>query len=283
MSCSSPALPHRDGDAAGPRGLIFEDILANLNPRQVEAVRAPPDHSWCWRARAAVRRTSSRAEQRGWSRSRAPSPAGALHNLHKQAAQEMRERLVAMLGDAASDVWVYTYHGLAVRILRRHAALLGLDPFFAVADQGTQIELVTEIVRSRNLSLEQYTPRQVLDFIGQHQRVWPTRQLPSAKTANRPRRAAGRAAAAYVKHLRARNLLDFDDLIVSAVQVLREGPQRPRGDPTIAPPHLLVDEYQDINRAQFEMLKLLAPQVTTSWWWPMPPNPSIAGGGHNPG
>ena len=232
-------------------------LLADLNSPQLAAVSAPPGPLLVL-AGPGSGKTHVITRRAAWlvaTQNVAPQQMLCV-TFTNRAAQEMQGRLEALLGAPARDIWVYTFHALCTRVLRRHAAAAGLDPYFVVADEGTQTDVLAQVARGQDLSLEAYPPQRVLDFISQHKRNLSNPAHTDAENAD-PKLAG--LSAAYATALAERGLLDFDDLIGRAVMLLA----RERGVRVAmqrALPHILVDEYQDINRAQFELLKLLAPQ-----------------------
>ncbi|NOX63516.1 MAG: UvrD-helicase domain-containing protein [Chloroflexi bacterium] len=171
-----------------------------------------------------------------------------------RAAEEMRDRLESILGEDAGRVWVYTFHAAAVRILRKFGERIGIDPNFAILDEEDQRHLINHTVRQLGLSREHYSAGRVLSYIGERKNALadPTEPYLDADPA-----LIG-LAESYEQRLREQNALDFDDLIRYVVLLLRrEKEVRDHYHHTLR--HILVDEYQDINYAQYELLKLLAP------------------------
>ena len=173
-----------------------------------------------------------------------------------RAAEEMRARLHHLLGEQADAMWVHTFHAVALRLLRRYGTTIGLPEDFAVADEETQRAILADVVQRLGLSLEAHPPYALADFIGKRKAALLDPTQPAAADAAPP--AWLDVARAYQDVLAAQRLLDFDDLIERAVHLLRAHPTvRERVQRTLT--HVLVDEYQDINRAQFTLLTLLAP------------------------
>jgi superfamily I DNA/RNA helicase/DNA polymerase III epsilon subunit-like protein len=234
-----------------------DHILADLNARQLAAVTAP-DGPALVLAGPGSGKTHIITRRAAWlvATGAATPPQVLCVTFTNRAAQEMQGRLVALLNDPARDIWVYTFHALCTRILRRYGPEAGLPPHFMIADEGLQTELIIEAVRHRDLSLEDYPPYRILDFISQYKRNLQDPAQAAISEDTPP--VLIDLATDYHAALMARALLDFDDLIGQTVRLLardrvvRLALQR-------GLPHVLVDEYQDINRAQFELLKLLAP------------------------
>jgi superfamily I DNA/RNA helicase/DNA polymerase III epsilon subunit-like protein len=234
-----------------------DNILADLNERQLAAVTAPPGPALVL-AGPGSGKTHIITRRAAWlvATGAASSPHVLCVTFTNRAAQEMRTRLVALLGDPARDIWVYTFHALCTRILRRYGGQIELPAHFMIADEGLQTEIVVGALRGRDLSLEEYPPYRILDFISQHKRnLQDPAQAPISEEIPP---ALVEIAIAYNVTLAARALLDFDDLIGQTVRLLARD-RAVRLALQRGLPHIMVDEYQDINRAQFELLKMLAP------------------------
>src|SRR5579883_3600792 len=175
-----------------------------------------------------------------------------------KAAREMRERLQAMIGQAAEGVWLGTFHALAARILRRHAEAVGLKSSFTILDGDDQLRLLKQILAAANID-ERRWPARVLHAVIER---WKDRGLPPAKVppGESEGLAEGRVIEIY-RHYQERlatvNAVDFGDLLLHNLTLFTEHPD------ILAEYHrrfryLLVDEYQDTNVAQYLWLRLLA-------------------------
>jgi len=171
-----------------------------------------------------------------------------------RAAEEMRDRLFAILGEQASHVWVYTFHATAVRILRRFGEHMGLDPDFAIIDEDEQRHAIGRILKEAGLSREVYPVHGIINYISKRKNALedPREDDPGGDV------ALAELARLYQNWLIERKSLDFDDLIRYAVTLIRHNDEvRAHYGHTLK--HVLVDESQDINFSQYELLKLLAP------------------------
>jgi DNA helicase II / ATP-dependent DNA helicase PcrA len=174
-----------------------------------------------------------------------------------RAAREMRARLELPLGDAARALWVGTFHATAVRILRREARVLGLPSGFVIYDREDQEDVVREILKRLELPEDPFRPGAVLGKISDAKNALATPE-DMARTASPP--FGTRLADVYEEYqrvLRAAGALDFDDLIAESVRLLND---RPEIGARYARrfEHVLVDEYQDTNHAQFLLIRALA-------------------------
>jgi DNA polymerase III epsilon subunit family exonuclease len=230
-------------------------ILADLNPSQLEAVTHRPAPLLVL-AGPGTGKTRILTHRIAWLiREKGSIPEHILAiTFTNRAAEEMRERLFALLGDQAGRVWVYTFHGAAMRILRRFGARIGIESDFVIVDEDDQYHVLTRLLTEAKLSREIYPPGRILAYLDERKNALADPTTPPA--GEDP--VLGQIAAAYEAWLRQHRALDFDDLIRYAVLLLRQDDEtRQHFHRTLA--HILVDEYQDINDAQYELLKLLAP------------------------
>src|SRR5580765_3462264 len=174
-----------------------------------------------------------------------------------RAAREMRERLEHAVGPAASKLWMGTFHATGVRMLRREAATLGLPAAFTVYDREDQESVLRELLKEIERTDESARVGQVLNRISDAKNALATPE-DMARTAVSPQDArTAEVFARYQRALRANGALDFDDLISESVRLLS-------GDGEVAArwrrrfEHVLVDEYQDTNHAQFRLVQSLA-------------------------
>jgi len=172
-----------------------------------------------------------------------------------KAAKEMKHRLAALCGAAAGKITVGTFHALGVRILRQDIDKLGYDRDFAIYDDDDQLGLVKQALKDLNFDEKQYAPRAVLSFISKAKSAL----LEPAGTAaeNYFQEIAVRVYKRYQELLTRNRAVDFDDLIRLPIKLLVEDPGvREKWQRRFQ--HVLVDEYQDTNHAQYIMVKLLA-------------------------
>jgi DNA helicase-2/ATP-dependent DNA helicase PcrA len=176
-----------------------------------------------------------------------------------KAAREMKERIRALIGDMVEGMaWLGTFHAIGVRLLQRHAGLAGLKSGFAILDTDDQVRLIKQVMAAENIDEKRFPARQMAALID----GWKNRGLmPDAVPAGEAAAfAAGRGAQVYARYqerLRALNAVDFGDLLLLPVELLKTSPEllseyRRRFR------YILVDEYQDTNTAQYLLLRLLA-------------------------
>jgi DNA helicase-2/ATP-dependent DNA helicase PcrA len=173
-----------------------------------------------------------------------------------KAAREMRERVEALLGQAAESMWVSTFHSTCARILRREIGHLGYERSFAIYDDADSLAAIKRVLGALGLSERSFPPRAVRAQIDRLK----NRGLLPADLAGEPSLHGERTAEIYQRYqteLRRANALDFGDLLVLSVRLFQNHPavldyyQRRW-------PYILVDEYQDTNPVQYQLLRLLA-------------------------
>ena len=175
-----------------------------------------------------------------------------------KAAAEMRERLETLVGGAGKYMWVLTVHSACVRILRREHEAAGLRSSFSIYDATDSQRLITLIVRELGIDPKRFTPKAFANRISdlKNELITPLQFAETANTSNPFERHLAEVYRAYNQRLKAANALDFDDIIMRTVQLLR-------AKPAIAQlyrrrfRHVLVDEYQDTNHAQYVLVREL--------------------------
>ncbi|MGH7119083.1 MAG: ATP-dependent helicase [Acetobacteraceae bacterium] len=177
-----------------------------------------------------------------------------------KAAREMRTRVAAILGRPVEGLWLGTFHALALRILRRHAALVGLKSDFSILGIDDQLRLLKPLMKQAGLDLQRFPPPVLL---AQIQR-WKDRDLPPeritpAEDTDFARGHARSLYADYQSRLAEVNAADFGDLLLHTTELLRREPEVLAHYQT-AFHFILVDEYQDTNLVQYLWLRLLAQQ-----------------------
>ncbi|HKV03690.1 MAG TPA: UvrD-helicase domain-containing protein, partial [Candidatus Acidoferrales bacterium] len=180
-----------------------------------------------------------------------------------KAAEVMKERISDLLrasGRGASDVWVSTFHSFCARLLRREAQHLGLPRDFAIYDDDDQTSAVKRALQQRGFSSEDYPPRSLRAQIShaKNHGISPDEmESQAAGMRDRGRQDAANIFRAYNEILRQAAALDFDDLLLRAVELLRDHADvRSRWSGRFQ--YVMVDEFQDTNRAQEELVRLLA-------------------------
>jgi DNA helicase-2/ATP-dependent DNA helicase PcrA len=176
-----------------------------------------------------------------------------------KAAGEMRVRVSTLLGADPRGLWIGTFHALSARLLRREAAALGFSHAFTIYDVDDTQGLIKRLLEQRGHSTKAYPPRAVHAVIsGAKNRLVTPEEL--GGTAESPlERVAAEVFAALGPALRLANAMDFDDLLVHPLTLFREHPDRLAAWQRRFQ-HVLVDEFQDTNRAQYLLVRQLAAQ-----------------------
>ena len=175
-----------------------------------------------------------------------------------KAANELKERLTAMLGPEANDVWAMTFHSACCRILRREIERIGYDRSFTIYDTADSERVIKEILRDRNLVEKTFPPRSVLGMISKakDQMASPEAFAKDAGDDYRLKRIA-ELYKEYQSRLKASNAVDFDDIILLTVQILQQF-EDVRDYYQRKFRYVLIDEYQDTNHLQYLLASLLA-------------------------
>ena len=238
-----------------------DPLLAGLNPQQMQAV----SHSGTpllvvagagsGKTRVLTRRIAYLMARRNV----APYQILAITFTNK-AAGEMKERVTELVGPVAKSMWVSTFHSACVRILRTEANRLGYSNNFTIYDSADSLRLITIVLRDLNLDSKRYPAKQMQAMISnaKNELHGPMDYLNS--TSNQFQQVVADVYALYQKRLTQANAMDFDDLILKTVEVIQRFPEaRDRLRSRFR--HILVDEYQDTNHAQYILVKELVGKV----------------------
>lgn len=173
-----------------------------------------------------------------------------------KAAGEMKERVAALVGKRAKAIWVSTFHSACVRILRQEATQLGFSTSYSIYDQADSVRLVTLVMRDLNLDQKRYNPRAVAALISnaKNELLGPADYRNA--TTNHFEEIVAEIYAIYQQRITSANAMDFDDLIMKTVEVLQKFPDA-RARYRNRFKHILVDEYQDTNHAQYILIREL--------------------------
>jgi DNA helicase-2/ATP-dependent DNA helicase PcrA len=173
-----------------------------------------------------------------------------------KAAGEMKERVNELVGNVAKSMWVSTFHSSCVRLLRQEAHRLGYSSSFSIYDSADSLRLITIVAKELNLDPKRYPARQFQAMISnaKNELLGPSDYVNA--TSNQFEQVVADVYAIYQKRLQAANAMDFDDLILKTVQVLQQFPEaKARFRSRFK--HILVDEYQDTNHAQYVLVREL--------------------------
>jgi DNA helicase II / ATP-dependent DNA helicase PcrA len=234
-----------------------EDLLADLNPQQRAAVvhEGGPLLIVAGAGSGKTRVLTRRIAYLLGERHVAPSEILAITFTNK-AAGEMKERVAAMVGNRARAMWVMTFHSACVRILRENAKRLGFTTTFSIYDAADSQRLMTLVCRELDLDPKRYPPRAFSNQVSNLKNELIDEEDFSRKASNHHEKTLAEAYTSYQRRLREANAFDFDDLIMVTVHLFQAFPDvaehyRRRFR------HVLVDEYQDTNHAQYTLVREL--------------------------
>ena len=234
------------------------DILATLNPAQREAVEAIEGPvlilagPGSGKTRVITHRVAYLVKLCGVS----PHHVMAVTFTNK-AAREMRERLEQLLGQALEDLTLGTFHAICARILRRDGKAIGLESSFVIYDEDDQLRLMKQVLEELNLDPKQYAPQALRSAVSAAKSRLISPENYAQRVSSYFEEIVQRVYQRYQELLSRGQAVDFDDLLMKTVQLFR-------GHPKILTRyqsryvHILVDEFQDTNIAQYELMKQLA-------------------------
>ncbi|KUO96489.1 DNA helicase PcrA [Ferroacidibacillus organovorans] len=235
-----------------------QDLLAGLNPEQVQAV-VHKDGPLLVIAGAGSGKTSVLTRRVAYLIEHGDVlPWGILAiTFTNKAAREMKSRMETLIGLRANDIWVSTFHAMCVRILRREIEKLGYTSSFTILDATDQLSAVKRCVSDLNIDTKKFEPRSLLAAISGYKNARISPGTATEKAATLFEQMAAKVYTLYQRRLKEQNALDFDDLIEKTVELFTEH------DDVLAFyqrkfQYILVDEYQDTNRSQYELVTLLA-------------------------
>jgi len=232
-------------------------VLEGLNPQQREAVthQGAPLLVVAGAGSGKTRVLTRRIAYLLGERQIAPYEVLAITFTNKAAA-EMRERVADLVGERARAMWVSTFHSACVRILRQEASRIGYTNSFTIYDSSDSLRLLTVIIRELNLDSKQYAARAIQGVISaaKNELIGPADY--ANQTNNHFEEIIAQIFALYQRRLATANAMDFDDLIGKTVDILQRFPEaRARYRSRFR--HILVDEYQDTNHAQYILIREL--------------------------
>ncbi len=234
-------------------------ILDGLNPAQHDAV-THPEGPLLVVAGAGSGKTRVLTRRIAWLIDQGFSPFEILAiTFTNKAANEMKERVAALVGPVADKMWVSTFHSACVRILRREADIIRFPSNFTIYDQADAVRMVGYVIRDLGLDPKRYQPRAVHGIISAAKNDGLDPAVFQARVESGMERRASDVYIEYQRRLQQASAMDFDDLLLNTVKVFRQSPE------TLAYyqrrfRHLLVDEYQDTNGVQNELVVRLGEQ-----------------------
>lgn len=237
---------------------LSDKLLNGLNPEQQNAVKAT-DGPLLLMAGAGSGKTRVLTHRIGYLIvEKRVNPYNILAiTFTNKAAREMKERIRKMMGGAAEEIWISTFHSMCVRILRRDIDRLGFNRNFTILDSGEQQSVVKAILKDKNIDPKKFDPRAILGSISSAKNELIEHEEYAKAAGGFFEKVVSEVYEEYQKRLHRNQSLDFDDLIMMTIQLFRRVPevleyyQRKFQ-------YIHVDEYQDTNKAQYLLVKLLA-------------------------
>jgi DNA helicase II / ATP-dependent DNA helicase PcrA len=233
------------------------DFLSSLNPEQQAAVRHT-NGPLLILAGAGSGKTRVIAHRIAYLVAEQLAPADGLLavTFTNKAAAEMRDRVEALLGTNCRSMWISTFHALCARLLRREAPNIGLSRDFVIYDSSDQQSVIKQVIKETGMDDGFHQPRDVLSRISHAKNQMEGPEL-FDKSWNMKEREIARLYSGYVRALKDASALDFDDLLLTTVDLFNRAPTvRERYARKFQ--FVMVDEYQDTNRPQYLLIKQLA-------------------------
>ncbi|AQP47747.1 DNA helicase PcrA [Tessaracoccus aquimaris] len=253
--------PRRDPEAREPKGPMkkvpVEELLGGLNPPQREAVihEGGPvlvvAGAGSGKTRVLTRRIAYLVSERGVH----PGSILAITFTNKAAA-EMRQRVIDVVGNRAKLMWVSTFHSACVRILRSDIDRFGISKTFSIYDDADAKRLMSLVLRDMEVDPKRFPVRAVMNAVSNFKNELIDHETASSEAAGPQQQTYAEAYREYQRRLEAANALDFDDLIMTTVFLMRAFPDvREKYRRRFR--QVLVDEYQDTNHAQYALIREL--------------------------
>ncbi|URN96150.1 MAG: DNA helicase PcrA [Candidatus Pristimantibacillus lignocellulolyticus] len=176
-----------------------------------------------------------------------------------KAAREMQERVSALVGASGRDIWVSTFHSMCVRILRKDIDRIGFSSNFSILDSTDQLSVIRSCMKDENIDVKKVEPKSVQATISSAKNELISPEAYENKAGDYFQNIVAKIYKMYQKRLKNNNSLDFDDLIMKTIQLFKEEPEALKFYQNKFR-YIHVDEYQDTNRAQYMLCRMLADQ-----------------------
>ncbi|MFB5763882.1 DNA helicase PcrA [Paenibacillus medicaginis] len=236
----------------------IHDAVARLNPQQRQAVEAT-EGPLLIMAGAGSGKTRVLTHRIAYLiATRKTPPWGILAiTFTNKAAREMQERVSKLVGTEGRDIWVSTFHSMCVRILRRDIDRIGFTSNFSILDSTDQLSVIRNCMKDLNIDTKKFEPKAVQSMISTAKNELVTPEMYERKIGDYFEGVVAKVYTMYQKRLKSNNSLDFDDLIMVTIQLFKEVPEvldfyQKKFQ------YIHVDEYQDTNRAQYMLTRMLA-------------------------
>ncbi len=237
---------------------LSEKLLAHLNKEQQEAVKTTegPLLIMAGAGSGKTRVLTHRIAYLMAEKQVAPWNILAITFTNK-AAREMKERVQALLGGAAEDVWISTFHSMCVRMLRRDIDRIGINRNFSILDPTDQLSVIKAILKDKNIDPKKFEPRTILATISGAKNDLLTPEQFAKRASTYYEKIVGDVYQEYQQRLLRNHSLDFDDLIMTTIHLFDRVPDVLQYY-QYKFQYIHIDEYQDTNRAQYTLVKKLA-------------------------
>jgi DNA helicase II / ATP-dependent DNA helicase PcrA len=237
---------------------LAEKLLAGLNPQQQAAVKATegPLLIMAGAGSGKTRVLTHRIAYLMAEKHVAPWNILAITFTNK-AAREMKERIQNLLGGAAEEIWISTFHSMCVRILRRDIDRIGINRNFSILDTTDQLSVLKTILKEKNIDPKKFDPRTILGTISSAKNELLSPEEYAKQAGSYYEKIVSEVYEEYQKRLLRNHSLDFDDLIMTTIQLFKRVPEVLEHY-QYKFQYIHVDEYQDTNRAQYMLVKMLA-------------------------
>ncbi|MFK4303982.1 MULTISPECIES: DNA helicase PcrA [unclassified Paenibacillus] len=242
------------------QSIDIHEAVARLNPPQRQAVEAI-DGPLLIMAGAGSGKTRVLTHRIAYLiATRKTAPWGILAiTFTNKAAREMQDRVSRLIGPQGRDVWVSTFHSMCVRILRRDIERIGFTSNFSILDSTDQLSVIRNCMKDLNIDTKKFEPKAVQSMMSTAKNELVTPEMYERKIGDYFEGIVAKVYTKYQQRLKNNNSLDFDDLIMATIQLFKEVPEvldfyQKKFQ------YIHVDEYQDTNRAQYMLCKMLADQ-----------------------
>ncbi|MFF2912150.1 DNA helicase PcrA [Paenibacillus sp. NPDC057934] len=236
----------------------IQEAVSRLNPPQRQAVEAT-EGPLLIMAGAGSGKTRVLTHRIAWliANRKAPPWAILAITFTNKAAREMQERVSKLVGPEGRDIWVSTFHSMCVRILRKDIERIGFTSNFSILDSTDQLSVIRNCMKELNIDTKKFEPKAVQSVISTAKNELVTPAQYEQKVGDYFEGLIAKVYTMYQKRLKSNNSLDFDDLIMATIQLFKEVPEvldfyQKKFK------YIHVDEYQDTNRAQYMLCRMLA-------------------------
>lgn len=238
--------------------ISIQDAVSRLNPPQRQAVETT-EGPLLIMAGAGSGKTRVLTHRIAWliANRKAPPWAILAITFTNKAAREMQERVSKLVGPEGRDIWVSTFHSMCVRILRKDIERIGFTSNFSILDSTDQLSVIRNCMKELNIDTKKFEPKAVQAIISASKNELITPGQYEQKVGDYFEGLVAKVYKMYQRRLRSNNSLDFDDLIMKTIELFKEVPEvldfyQKKFK------YIHVDEYQDTNRAQYMLCRMLA-------------------------